>query len=200
MAQKVRIKMSNAGIILAGVGGQGLVLTTRIISEAALKAGLDVKSNDVIGLSQRGGKIYGSVRMGEKVNSPNIGYGEADCLLAFEALEAKRLVHYLKKDGLAIVNRYEMAPSLVQQEEMEYDQDVEEVVRESAGEFIYEDFTAMAKHIGHVAVANIFMLGIASERLPISREHWEAAIRENVPEKSIELNLEAFRKGAERDF
>ena len=81
--------MKNKNLILAGVGGQGLVLTTQIISQAAFLSGLDVKTNDVIGLSQRGGTIWGSVKMGEKIHSPNIAPGDADILIAFEKLESK---------------------------------------------------------------------------------------------------------------
>lgn len=186
-------------VLLAAVGGQGLVLTTRILAEAALAAGFDVKTNDVVGLSQRGGKIWGSVKIAKKVHSPNILDGEADILIAFEALEAKRMAHLVKPGALIIMNAYEMAPSLVQQEKATYDEDVLDIVH-SHGEVVHLDATTEAKKIGHPAVANILMLGIASTRLDIPREIWHEVIRTNVPPKSIELNLEAFDRGASGDY
>lgn len=181
-------------ILLAAVGGQGLVLATGILAEVALRAGLDVKTNDVIGLSQRGGKITGSVRMGEKIHSPNIPPQEGDILIAFEALEAKRMLPYLKDGAVIIKNDYEMAPSLVQQEKAIYDEDIDSLL-EGKGEVIRLDATAVAKRIGHPAVANILMLGIAARYLDIDDEIWHSVIRENVPPKSIDMNLEAFDIG-----
>lgn len=189
----------NKNILLAAVGGQGLVLTTRILAEAALAAGYDVKTNDVVGLSQRGGKIWGSVKIAEKVYSPNILEGEVDILIASEALEAKRMAHQLKAEALIIMNAYEMAPSLVQQEKAVYDPDILEVVRKH-GQLIRLDATAEAKKIGHPAVANLLMLGIASTQLDIPTSVWHEVIRANVPEKSIALNLTAFDKGAAGDY
>jgi len=92
--------MENISIIIAGVGGQGLVLATRILSEAAFSQGLDVKTNDVVGLSQRGGTVWGSVKMGEKIYSPNILPKEADIILGMEPLEALRWSHVLKEPKL----------------------------------------------------------------------------------------------------
>lgn len=181
-------------ILLAAVGGQGLVLATGILAEVALRAGLDVKTNDVIGLSQRGGKIMGSVVMGDKIHSPNIAPQQGDILIAFEALEAKRMLPFLKDGAIIIKNDYEMAPSLVQQEKREYDPDIDSLL-EGKGEVIRLDATAIAKRIGHPAVANILMLGVAARYIEIEDEIWHQVIREHVPPKSIELNLEAFDLG-----
>ncbi|MDO4800108.1 MAG: indolepyruvate oxidoreductase subunit beta [Bacillota bacterium] len=187
----------NINIIIAGVGGQGLVLTTKIMAEAAMTAGYDVKTNDVIGLSQRNGKIWGSVRLGTKVYSPNIPEGEADILLAFEALEARRMRHMLREgDSIAIVNSYEMAPARVQQGLETYADDIDALLMERSV-LKKVDATAVAVEIGHAAVANIFMLGIAAQDLPIPVEVWESVIAENVPPNSIELNRIAFRRGLE---
>ncbi len=96
--------MSQYNIIIAGVGGQGLILTTEIICEAAMKNGYDVKSNDVVGLAQRGGRVWGSVKIGKKIHSPNIAIADADILLGMELLEALRWKPYLMDKGLAILN------------------------------------------------------------------------------------------------
>ncbi|HHT21103.1 MAG TPA: indolepyruvate oxidoreductase subunit beta [Tissierellia bacterium] len=186
--------MMTKNILLAAVGGQGLVLATGILAEVALRAGLDVKTNDVIGLSQRGGKIMGSVVMGDKIHSPNIAPQQGDILIAFEALEAKRMLPYLKDGAIIIKNDYEMAPSLVQQEKREYDPDIDSLL-DGKGEVIRLDATAIAKRIGHPAVANILMLGVAARYIEIEDEIWHQVIQEHVPPKSIELNLEAFDLG-----
>lgn len=185
----------NKNIILAGVGGQGLVLTTKIMSEAAFFANLDVKTNDVIGLSQRGGKIWGSVKFGDKVYSPNVVPGEGDILIAFEALEGRRWRKMMKPgDSIAIVNTYEMVPMLVQQEAEEYAADIAEKISENS-KLIEVNATEVARELGNTAVANIYMLGIAAKYLEIPVEMWHKAIEENVPAKFKEMNIEAFNKG-----
>lgn len=192
--------MNSKNIILAGVGGQGLVLTTKIMSEAAFEAGFDVKTNDVIGLSQRGGKIWGSVKIGEKINSPNIAPGQGDILIAFEALEGRRWREMMKpNDSVAVINEYEMAPTLVQQEKEEYPEDIFEKVAENS-ELIKINATKIAKHLGNAAVANILMLGIAARYLDIPKEVWYKALEDNVPTKFIDMNKEAFNMGLEGNY
>lgn len=192
--------MKNKNIILAGVGGQGLVLTTKIMSEAAFNGGFDVKTNDVIGLSQRGGKIWGSVKIGEKINSPNIAPGEGDILIAFEALEGRRWRDMMKPNqSIAIINNYEIAPTLVQQGEEEYSEDIFEEIAKSS-ELVKVDATEIAKDLGNAAVANIFLLGIAARYLEIPREVWHRALEENVPQKFIEMNKKAFDMGLEGEY
>lgn len=191
--------MTTQNILLAAVGGQGLVLSTRILAEAALRSGYDVKTNDVIGLSQRGGKIWGSVRIGESIHSPNIAPAEGDILIAFEALEAKRMLPYLKRGALIVKNDYEMAPSLVQQEKTTYDEDIDTLLR-AKGNVISLDATAIAKRIGHVAVANILLLGVAARQIDITDEVWHSVIRDFVPAKSIDMNIEAFDRGKSGNY
>ncbi|MDO4711418.1 MAG: indolepyruvate oxidoreductase subunit beta [Peptostreptococcaceae bacterium] len=186
--------MQEKNIIIAGVGGQGLVLTTQIMAEAAFLAGFDVKTNDVIGLSQRGGKIWGSVRMGEKIHSPNIAPGEGDILIAFEQLEGRRWRQMMKKGSIAIVNDYEIAPALVQQGQTEYASDIiEELQKNSTVTKIKA--TEQAKTLGNTAVTNIIMLGAAAKHMDIPKEVWYESIRNNVPPKFKEMNIEAFNYG-----
>lgn len=186
--------MQEKNIIIAGVGGQGLVLTTQIMAEAAFLAGFDVKTNDVIGLSQRGGKIWGSVRMGEKIHSPNIAPGEGDILIAFEQLEGRRWRQMMKKGSIAIVNDYEIAPALVQQGQIEYASDIiEELQKNSTVTKIKA--TEQAKTLGNTAVTNIIMLGAAAKHMDIPKEVWYESIRNNVPPKFKEMNIEAFNYG-----
>lgn len=183
-------------IIIAGVGGQGLILATKIIAEAADAAGIDVKTNDVIGMSQRGGKVWGSVKLGEKVFSPNVNQGEADLLIAFELLEAKRFRKWLKKgDSAVVVNSYEMAPTLVQQEKEEYDPDALESLKEYTEEIISIDATQAAQEVGSPKMANVVMLGLAARYIKdIPEDVWVETIKKNVSEKLADLNEQAFRK------
>lgn len=189
--------MKNINIILAGVGGQGLVLTTDIIAEAAFLSGLDVKTNDVVGLSQRGGKVWGSVRIGEKIYSPNVRPGEVDVLIGFEALEGRRFRKDLKPNtSVAIVNSYEMAPSLVQQGKSDYANDIYEELEKYAGEVIMQNFTEKAAEMGNKAVANIILLGICSKYVKeIPEEKWLESIEKRVPIKFVDMNRDAFLYG-----
>lgn len=192
--------MKNKNLILAGVGGQGLVLTTQIISQAAFLSGLDVKTNDVIGLSQRGGTILGSVKMGEQIHSPNIGPGEADIIISFEKLEAKRWKHMLKSEGaISIINEYEIAPTLVQQGSKEYPEDILELMSNHS-KVISLDATKIAAKMGNPAMANILLLGIAAKYMDIKVETWFKVFEDYLPPKFVELNKEAFMYGYEEDY
>lgn len=186
--------MKEKNIIIAGVGGQGLVLTTQIMAEAAFLAGFDVKTNDVIGLSQRGGKIWGSVRMGEKIHSPNIAPGEGDILIAFEMLEGRRWRQMMKKGSVAIVNDYEIAPALVQQGQVEYADDIMAELEKNS-ELLKIKATEKAQQLGNTAVTNIIMLGAAAKYMDIPKEVWYRSIENNVPPKFKEMNIEAFNFG-----
>ncbi|MBN2899775.1 MAG: indolepyruvate oxidoreductase subunit beta [Clostridia bacterium] len=184
----------NKNIILAGVGGQGLVLTTKIICEAAFKAGFDVKSNDVVGLSQRGGKVWGSVRIGEKVYSPNILPKSADILLGMEPLEAYRWSGSLKEGGIAIVNTKTIAPVPVMFEEAPYPEDWLEVM-EQKYQVITMNAVEEGVKLGSSKVANTFLLGILAKRLAFDTKFWLEAIEENVPAKFLDMNKRAFEIG-----
>lgn len=182
-------------IIIGGVGGQGLVLTTKIMAQAAFKAGFDVKTNDVIGLSQRVGGIWGSVKYGDKVYSPNITKGEADIIIAFEPLEALRYLPMLKAEGgIVISNSFEMAPMYVQQGARDYPADIYEQIGARA-ELIALDATREAEKLGNLAVVNILMLGIAARKMDIDKDVWLEAILSSVPERFKELNEQAFEFG-----
>lgn len=187
----------NYNILLAGVGGQGLVLTTKIVCEAAFLAGFDFKSNDVIGLSQRGGKVWGSVRIGEKVYSPNVPPKGGDYLLALEPLEGLRWSNMLKKTGTIIVNTSRIPPVPVMFEKAAYPEQIPETLAEQF-EVIAMDANEKGRAIGSSKVANSFLIGALAKRVPeISIDFWKKAIEANVPQKTIAMNLEAFYIGYE---
>ncbi len=181
-------------ILFGAVGGQGLVLATRIVCEAAFLAGKDVKSNDVVGLSQRGGKIWGSVRYGEKVWSPNIPRGGADILVGLEPLEGLRWSDMLKAGGLVILNTAEVPPVPVVMEKERYPEAIGSVLREKY-RVLDLDAASEAKALGNGKMANILLLGILGRELKLPEAHWETAIRAFVPQTAVELNLKAFRQG-----
>ena len=188
--------MDLRSIIIAGVGGQGLVLATRIISEAAFKAGMDVKTNDVVGLSQRGGTVWGTVKMAETVHSPNILPGEADIVLGMEPLEALRWSHGLKEGGLVILNTNRVYPTPVLLEKAEYPEEEIEKLKEKF-RVIEIDAQAEAKASGNIRAANTIILGVLSNFLEIEDTIWLEVLKENVPAKAVEENLVAFRRGKE---
>ena len=187
--------MMTKNILLAGVGGQGLVLTTKLICDAAFSAGFDFKSNDVIGLSQRGGKVWGSVRIGVRVLSQNIPHGQADVLLGLEPLEGYRWHGMVKEGGTVILNTSQIPPVPVVFEKVAYPNNIE---AELSGRYkvIAFDANEEGRQIGSSKVANTFLVGVLAKSFPeIDAIHWENAIRENVPEKTIQTNLEAFKIG-----
>lgn len=187
--------MATTNIIISGVGGQGLVLGTKILAEVAFKEGFDMKSSDVIGLSQRGGMVWGSVRFGEKVGSAVISEGECDILLALEQLEGLRWSKALKKGAKLILNNEIIYPNRVLLEKEEYPENIGEKLEKKGYEVINVDAKKLAKEAGNAKASNTVLLGVLSKYLPFSQEAWIQAIKENVPPKTIEMNIEAFKAG-----
>lgn len=183
--------MDTKNILLAGVGGQGLVLTTEIIVEVAFREGLDVKSNDVIGLSQRGGKVWGSIRFGDKIHSPNIPSGQGDILLALEPLEGLRWSHMLKDDALIIMNTYEIAPTPVLMEIANYPDNILSQLNIKYN-VLSIDAIEEGQKLGNTKVANTFLLGFLARNLSFRKETWVEVIKSKVPPKAIDSNLRAF--------
>lgn len=181
-------------IILAGVGGQGLVLLTDMLCEAGHRAGYDVKSNDVVGLSQRGGKVWGSVRLGKKIHSPSIRKGEADYILALEPLEGLRWQGFLKTGGKLFASTSEIYPVFAIAEQAQYPHDIENHIRPDI-DFIKHDIHTLSMKLGTVKVTNVLMMGLLASQLDISSDIWEAVIRETVPEKFVDENIKAFELG-----
>lgn len=190
--------MNNYNIVLSGVGGQGLILTTKIICVAAMKMGYDVKSNDVVGLAQRGGKVWGSVKIGNKIHSPNIKPGEGDILIGMEVLEALRWRDSVKENGLVIINDYRIPPVSVIAEKEEYPEDIEKLFGKERRTIII-DAIGKSKDIGSVKVANILLIGVLASNMEIDRKYWLEAIEENVPGNFIDENIKAFETGYEID-
>lgn len=187
--------MAVKNIYLAGVGGQGLVLTTGIIVEVAFLEGYDVKSNDVIGLSQRGGKVWGSIRFGDKVHSALIPEGEGDLLLSMEELEGLRLSSSLKKGAEIIFNEEIIFPNRVLIEKDEYPENIREKLVERGYEVVSLNAREIGRSLGNIKTANIVLLGKLSKYLPFEEETWLNVIEKKVPAKTVEVNFSAFKAG-----
>lgn len=184
-------------ILLSGVGGQGTILVSKILTEGLLAGGYDVKMSEIHGMAQRGGSVSTQVRYGEQVDSPIIGPGEADVLVAFEKMEAVRNSQFLKPDGVAVINNLEIVPLPVASGKVEYPQGLLEAMQAN---FKVYSFDAMkeALEIGNPKVANVVLFGAMVEAFPVLQKlEWEGVIERVVPAKFKEINLLAFRKGRE---
>ena len=181
-------------IMVVGVGGQGTLLTSRIIGKTALEAGLDVKLSEVHGMAQRGGSVVTFVRFGEKVFEPVVEEGCADVLISFERLEAKRYAHFLKKDGVMIVNDTRIDPMTVVIGAKEYPEGIIEELRESHKLYTV-DGAAAAAELGNPKVLNTVVLGLAAKHIGFGYESWLEVLRATVPPKTVDINVAAFNKG-----
>ena len=184
-------------VLITGVGGQGTLLTSRIIAQVAVDLGHDVKVTEVHGMAQRGGSVVSEVRYGEKVYSPTIPKGEADVLLAFEKLEAARWLDYLKPDGIVIINDERVDPLPVMSGKMKYPEDIIDSITQFRPKTTVADATQTAIECGNVKAANVVLVGILSKVIGLPPEKVEEAIRKLVPPKALEVNLAAFRRGVE---
>ncbi|HQE23429.1 MAG TPA: indolepyruvate oxidoreductase subunit beta [Syntrophomonadaceae bacterium] len=182
-------------VLIAGVGGQGTLLTSRIIAQVAVDLGYDVKVTEVHGMAQRGGSVVSEVRYGEKVYSPTIPKGQADVLLAFEKLEAARWLDHLKPDGIVIVNDERVDPLPVMSGKMKYPEDIIDRIIQLKPKTTVANATKTAVECGNVKAANVVLVGILSKVIGLPPEKVEEAIRKLVPSKALEVNLAAFRRG-----
>jgi indolepyruvate ferredoxin oxidoreductase beta subunit len=182
-------------VLIAGVGGQGTVLTSKVLGLAAMKHGLDVKQSEIHGMSQRGGSVVTHIRFGEKIWSPLVAQGTADIILAFEELEALRCLPYLKKEGLMIVNQQQMSPMPVITGAAQYPAEpVAEMV--SKGIRVKAvDASALGRKAGDSRAANMVLLGIAANELPFPRKLWREALEESLRPELLAMNLAAFEAG-----
>ena len=183
-------------IMVVGVGGQGVIVAAAIIADTAmLHGGLEVKTSETRGMSQRGGSVSSHIRIGETVVAPSISPGEIDYLLAFEAAEGLRLAPSLAPDGLAIVNTQQIVPPLASTGTHTYPFDAIQRMVDERLRVIAVDGNAVAEEIGDAKVAGVVLVGALSAHLPFAGETWERAIARNVPASWLELNLAAFAAG-----
>ncbi len=182
-------------IILIGVGGQGTILTSKILASGLVDMGYDVKMSEIHGMSQRGGSVSTQIRYGEKVYSPNIGEGEADIVVAFEKTEALRGLHFLKRGGTLVVDEKEIYPLPVLMGSMKYPDGIVNELREKVANVIVLNAAQIAEELGNARAQNMVLLGSLVVFLGLEHADWKALIAKNLPEKAVELNQKAFDRG-----
>ena len=182
---------------MAGVGGQGTILASNILAEVGLHLGYDVKKAEVHGMAQRGGQVDSHVRWGEKVYSPLVEENSVDYIVGFEMLEAARFPHFMKKDGVAVVNDYRINPPLVNLGKASYPskEDIESLLLTRAEKVYWIEGTKIAGELGNPAVVGVVLLGALSNLVGGDKEVWLEVIGKMVPPKFVDLNLEAFAAG-----
>ena len=184
----------NKSALLVGVGGQGAILVAKILVGGLMKAGYDVKMSEVHGMSQRGGSVSTQVHWGKKVYSPVIGKAAADIVVAFEKMEAVRYADYLKKDGVAVINDFEMPSSTIAAGLCQYPEGCMEAMEKNFKVFKL-DAGKIAEGLGNAKCMNVVLFGSMVKALGMTDIDWEAVIAETVPAKFKELNLAAYRAG-----
>lgn len=187
--------MKTINILLAGVGGQGVLLASQILTRVAMEAGMDVKQSEVHGMSQRGGSVTSHVRFGDKVYSPTIDDGDADFVLGFERLEALRNAHSVASDGKILYNTMRINPSTVASGVASYPEGIESDIKGYAKEVFAIDGLGLAKQAGNVRAANTVMVGAISSFLPFPEPLWGEQLQKILPAKLVDLNLKAFELG-----
>lgn len=185
--------MSTKTILLCGVGGQGTILAADLLARAALAAGQQVKVSEIHGMAQRGGSVTTVVRFGESVGSMVADKGSCDCVVSFETTEALRNIAFLAEDGFLLVNDESIKPLTVLTGKAQMPAQAHKKLEDAGATLI--PATDLAKEAGTAKASNVVLLGALSTRLDFSPEIWEEVIAGRVPERFIEVNIQAFRAG-----
>lgn len=187
--------MSAKSIMIVGVGGQGTLLASRILGQALLNQGFDIKVSEVHGMSQRGGSVVTYVKYGEKVYSPVVRDCEADLIIAFEQLEFARWINHLKKDGKVIINTQEIDPMPVVIGTVKYPQDLVNSIKQKNISTTALDALSLAIEAGSPKAVNVVLIGVLANIMDFDKSVWIDAIKETVPQKFLDMNLKAFDLG-----
>lgn len=189
---------SNFNILIVGVGGQGVLLASEILSEVAMKAGYDVKKSEVHGMSQRGGVVSSHVKIAPKVYSPTIHKGQVDILLSFEQAEGLRAIDWMKKDGIAVISKTTLVPAIVTStKSLSYPEDPIAEMRKHLDQVLGVDADKIAGELGNPRLVNTILLGIISNQLPFPVELWTDMMKAKIKPKFVDINLKAFSIGRE---
>jgi len=191
-------KNDTKSILLVGVGGQGTILASKILSEGLVRKGYDVKMSEIHGMSQRGGSVTTHVRFGTKVASPVVPEGEADVLVAFEKVEAVRWLKYLKKGGRLVVNDFEIYSLPVLTGAAKYPDEVVEKLKKEVPDLKIFNAGEIAEGLGNIKAQNVVLLGALVKAMGLEDINWESVLNELVPAKLLDLNIKAFKAGLEQ--
>ena len=189
--------MKKINLLITGVGGQGVILASDLISEAALAADYDVKKTDTIGMAQRGGSVTSHVRIAPEVWSPLIKEGEVDILIAFEKLEAARWYYFLRRGGIAIINDQELPPLSVSLGNEQYpgDEEITKILKRRTDRVYLVDGVGQARELGNIRTLNIFMLGCISWFMPLKVQVWKDCVSQRMATNIRQINIAAFDRG-----
>ena len=189
--------MKKLDLLVTGVGGQGVILASDIISEVALAVGYDVKKTDTLGMAQRGGGVLSHVRIAPKVWSPLARQGEVDIIIGFEKMETARWGYYLREGGVVVVNNHVLPPLAVNlgYEQYPTDEKITAILKQRTDRIYFVDGTARARELGNVRTLNMFMLGCASALMPVKVSAWKEVIAAHLPPVIREINIGAFNEG-----
>jgi indolepyruvate ferredoxin oxidoreductase beta subunit len=179
-------------ILMVGVGGQGIITASDILTLAALHHGCDAKKSEIHGMSQRGGSVFSHVRFGRKIFSPVIAKGGADILLSLEEMETLRWLCFANNKSLIVVCKMQIKPAMAD----EYPKAIEQELKKACPNLILVDLRLLGEKIGSEKFFNVALLGFIAPLLYISLQAWEEAIREKVPARFLEHNLNAFKQGS----
>lgn len=185
----------NLSLLLVGVGGQGTILASKVLTDVALESGLDVKMSEIHGMAQRGGSVVTQVKMGKEIFSPLIEKGEADAILAFEQLEALRWLEYLKPGGKLIISTQVIEPVPVILGKAKYPEGIVEAIAAKTGGVIALDALEIAAGCGNPKASNVVLMGVLAQKLGFPKELWVKALTARVPSSLLEVNLKAFEAG-----
>jgi indolepyruvate ferredoxin oxidoreductase beta subunit len=184
-------------ILLVGVGGQGTLLASKILTNGLMQAGYDVKMSEIHGMSQRGGSVSSQVRYGERVDSPVIEIGGADILVSFEKMEALRWLPYLDPKGRAVVNDFELPSSPILTGKVAYPRGVLDELKSKVDTTVV-NASEIARNLGSVRSMNLVLFGALVKGMGLTDIDWQKVIRENVRKDTIEVNLKAFQAGMDQ--
>lgn len=184
-------------VLLAGVGGQGVLLGSEVLAEVAALAGFDVKKSEVHGMAQRGGSVVSHLRFGVEVFSPLISRGAADYLVSFERLETLRYLDFLHAGSVVLVNNQQIVPLPVGVGKAVYPADIEARLLATGMRTRFVDGHGIALATGNAKAVNAVILGALSAIMSFAPALWEEALRHQIPARLLDLNLRAFARGHE---
>ncbi len=182
-------------ILLAGVGGQGIILASKILATGLINAGYDVKMSEVHGMAQRGGSVTTQVRYGEKVHSPIIGKGQADILVSFETMETGKWIEFVKPEGKIIINDYEIPSAPILVGAVDYPEGVIEYIQGLVQDTTVLSGAGLARELGNIRTMNVIIVGALIKALGLEDMDWDTVIQETVKPKFVDMNIKALALG-----
>ncbi|MDR3165469.1 MAG: indolepyruvate oxidoreductase subunit beta [Synergistaceae bacterium] len=195
MTEQSKESKETRSVLLVGVGGQGTILASKVLSAGLMRAGYDVKMSEIHGMSQRGGSVTTHVRFGAKVYSPIVDERGADILVSFEKVEAVRWLAFLKRGGMLVVNDYEIRPLSVLTGSVKYPDDMMEKLRAEVSDMTAFNAGKIASDLGSVKAQNIVLLGALVKGMKLDHIDWYAVLKDLLPPSLYGLNARAFAAG-----